>query len=155
MNWHVLTVVSGLLSTVVNKMYWVVIGNWLWNLYRYGPMLTSSGFWAGLADEDVCARLSSGSMTSDWLIPGRNVVTYGCTALIERSFASFAVIVHTMLYIVFLCILFKAYSSYCQRTRFAKSVTKSILSELKDSGLLLIPTNPLENAKGGMDKGFR
>ena len=80
------------------SVYWALIGRWLWNLFRHGPQLGSWGFWAGMEDAEVCARLSPGSQVSDWLVlPGR------CASLIDRHFQAFLVAVHTTLYIM-LCI---------------------------------------------------
>jgi hypothetical protein len=99
-------------------------------------MLTSWGFWAGLADEDLCARLSNGSQSSDWLSYDRSGASFGCKALIERSFTSFAVAVHTFLYVLVLTLALKNWFAQVQRTKFAETVTKAVVAEIKQSGLI-------------------
>lgn len=118
--------------TGVRHAYWVVIGNWLWNLYRHGPHITSYGFWAGMADEDVCSRLSSGSLSSDWLTP-HGVASSRCLSMIERSFRSFTVLVHTCLYVWFLLLCMRACTSYWHRRR----VSKTLIEDFYAHGLVL------------------
>lgn len=97
--------------------YQLLLGQWLYKLYRSGPMWTPWGFWAGLADADVCARLAgSVSQASDWLT-SNNVPTRACVAMIQRAYNSFAVTIHTGLYIVLVV--------YCLRCLVGLAVTRA------------------------------
>lgn len=110
----------------LSQVYWAVMGTWLWNLYRHGPHLTSWGFWAGMADEEVCAKLSSGSQVKDWL-DGGLLPTSRCTDMISRSFHSFTVSVHSVLYLYVLYTLFKLVFMAVDRML----TTKTLAGELK------------------------
>ena len=89
-------------SRAAAYLHWCVLGKWLWDLFRFGPRLTASGFWAGLPDEDVCALLAPGTRVADWTVAATGMPSSGCEALVFRSFQSFLVLVHTILYITVL-----------------------------------------------------
>lgn len=93
-------------STVAEEAYRALIGRWLWKLYRHGPMVTPTiGFWAGLSDVDMCARMAN-SAASDWAIGGEAgrvaVAAPRCTQMIARAFSAFEVSVQVLLYAAFL-----------------------------------------------------
>ena len=126
-----------LLYWAANRMYWCVLGRWLWNLYRYGPGITSSGFWAGITDTDLCARLSVGSQVSDWYNLDRTGASYTCLALIDRSFKSFEVSVHSTLYIILAYVIVKMVLGALSRRR----ATTDLIFSLKQHGIM-IPYHP-------------
>jgi len=112
-------------KTCLYALYWATFGSWLWNLYRFGPYVTAWGFWAGMADEEVCARLASGTQALDWL--GPNGPTVACTALISRSFQTFVVVIHTFLYMVTAWTAVKAACQMWER----KSLLRTLAQELR------------------------
>jgi hypothetical protein len=120
-------------GAALNKVYWVLLGRWLWNLYRFGPSLTASGFWAGLADADLCAKLSPGSQVSDWLATDRSGVSLSCAALINRSFHSFEVSVHTLLYLTTAYMLIKAVAAHIHR----RHMSHLLVQDLKTHGIMV------------------
>ena len=86
-------VVASTLQTVGKQCYHTAIGAWLWRLYRFGPLWL--GCWAGLDDEDVCARLAGNSVAADWRGAHGAV---RCQIMIDRSFTSFATLVHVCMW---------------------------------------------------------
>jgi len=114
-------------------VYSILIGNWLWSMYRYGPQITSWGFWAGLNDQELCARLAPMSQASDWFIPSTASASAACQALIHRSYQSFAVLAHTIMYA---CVLY-----FCLRMLFQsvakQSMAKRVAQELLANGVIL------------------
>ena len=80
----------------MNYIYEFGIGQWVWDLYRNGPMLL--GFWGGLGDPEVCARLSGNSNAADWMMPS-GVVSQACENMIQRSFRGLSVTVNLIMYI--------------------------------------------------------
>ena len=86
----------------MNSLYEFGIGQWVWDLYRNGPMLL--GFWGGLGDAEVCARMSGNSNAIDWVISS-GLVSQACENMIQRSFRGLSVTVNLVMYIscVFLC----------------------------------------------------
>lgn len=64
-------------------------------LFRHGPF--ALGFWKGLSDADICARIAHNSETADWLSPNGSV-TAACLNMIEREFRSTNAIVVVLLY---------------------------------------------------------
>jgi hypothetical protein len=85
----------------MDLLYNAIIGSWLWKLYRSGPM--SLGFWGGLADAEVCARMAGNSEAMDWMVT-TDVVSQRCLNMIERSFQSLAVSVQVLLYVCVVCV---------------------------------------------------
>jgi hypothetical protein len=99
--------------------YSVLVDDWLWDLYRRGPLWM--GFWNGMDEADICARLSGASHASDWLVTrepgaasggrvtGTNTaggalgVSDACLQRIQRDFAAFAVLMQFGLYVVCVC----------------------------------------------------
>ena len=119
-------------------VYRTLLGQWLWELYRYGPMLTSWGFWAGIADQDLCAKLAVGSQVGDWM----SYQTYGtansqCLALIDRSFRSFAVATHTLLYCTALYCVAVAVVRHLQRRSMAAAMAKEFYAIVNQNGFQL------------------
>lgn len=89
---------------VLHGLYDVAVHRWLWRLFRHGPFFL--GFWKGLADADICARLAGNSEASDWRVEGAAAgVTPACTAMIHREYASVEVLVVTGLYMVTVAVL--------------------------------------------------
>lgn len=80
----------------MESVYNIFIGKWLWLLYRKGPI--SLGFWGGLQDAEVCARMAGNSEVFDWM-HGSGVVADRCLNMISRAFQSFSVTVQLVLYI--------------------------------------------------------
>jgi hypothetical protein len=119
--------------SICNQVYWGLLGRWLWNLYRFGPSITASGFWAGLADPDLCAKLSPGSQVSDWLTADRGGITTACAALINRSFHSFEVSVHTLLYVTTAYMLVKAVAAHIHR----RHMSSLFVQDLKTHGIMV------------------
>jgi hypothetical protein len=76
-------------------LYDLLLGRWLWMLFRHGPL--RMGFWKGLADPDICARIAGNSEVRDWMTAGGGT-SAACEAMIQREFNSFAVLAHTALY---------------------------------------------------------
>ena len=85
----------------MNVLYEFGIGRWLWDLYRNGPMFL--GFWGGLGDAEVCARLSGNSNASDWIL--FNTVTRACENMIQRSFRGLSVTVNAIMYVTCIILL--------------------------------------------------
>ena len=90
-------------------LYWSLIGKWLWDVFRHGP--ASLGCWASAADHDMCARIAVGTRSIDWLQFDLVTPTQACTDLIARSFHSFSVVVHSVLYV---CVVFYVCKSLAQ-----------------------------------------
>jgi len=84
-----------------------------------------------MADQDVCALLSSGSQSSDWMVAGE--ASHSCMALIQRSFQSFEVFVHTALYVLFGYLLIQWGLGFCKRRQF----TKALVKDLKEQGIMI------------------
>jgi hypothetical protein len=80
---------------MLQALSWHLFGKWMWDVFRHGPAVF--GGWAGLADEEVCARIASNTHASDWMTAGRPSDT--CTAMLSRAFAAFCVPLHTLLYV--------------------------------------------------------
>jgi len=110
-------------ASVWAHVHWATVGSWMWNLYRNGPQLTSWGFWAGMADEEVCARLSYGSQARDWMDDGMGPAAR-CQALILRSFASFSVVVHSAMYMFLVYTALKMVLMRAERWHMAKLLAR-------------------------------
>ena len=76
-------------------LYDAFVGKWLWLLFRHGPF--ALGFWKGLSDADICARIAHNSEAADWLTPSGTVTT-ACLNMIDREFRSTNAIVVVLLY---------------------------------------------------------
>jgi hypothetical protein len=114
------------MEIVAQKTYWYLVGQWAWNLYRYGP---STFFWAGIDNEDMCARLSPGSQSRDWVNSTR------CTELILRSYESFAVTVHTCIYVLAVYLLVKYIGMRVQYKMFAREMANEMSTHNKKCAL--------------------
>ena len=79
-------------------MYWCFVGKWLWDFFRHGP--AALGCWASAPDQDVCARIAGGTRSADWLEFDLVTPTRACTELIQRTYTSFGVAVHSGLYVL-------------------------------------------------------
>lgn len=78
-------------------LYDALLGRWLWRLFRHGPALL--GFWEGMGDADICARMSRTSEVMDW-VNGSGDATAACVAMIRRRFGALEVVAQTALYAV-------------------------------------------------------
>ena len=87
----------------MNRLYDIGVGRWLWDLYRSGPM--SLGFWGGLADAEVCARMTVNTQALDWMSVGVDGFSPSpaCVSMILRSFESLSVVVQIGLYLTCIC----------------------------------------------------
>jgi hypothetical protein len=115
-----------------NDLYDAVLGQWLWRLYRFGPMLTSFGFWSGLRDEEVCARLTSHTEVMDWLDPQTGSATHRCVTMIQRSFGAFEVTIHIALYCLLLFQLLSLITSWYRR-RYMEQLLRSFAAVIHDA----------------------
>jgi hypothetical protein len=88
-------------------------------LFRHGPL--ALGFWKGLSDADICARIARNSEAQDWMVvsPASHPTTSStatastaCLNMIDREFRSFAVVVHTVLYLVCVLVLLSSVRQY-------------------------------------------
>ena len=86
----------------MNVLYEVSIGRWLWDLYRNGPLRL--GFWGGLGDAEVCARMAGNSNAADWVVC-QGVVTHACEHMIRRSFQGLTVTIHLVMYVACVVVL--------------------------------------------------
>ena len=101
-------------------LYWSFIGKWLWDLFRHGP--ASLGCWASAADHDVCARIATGTRSVDWLEYDVFTPTHACTDLIQRSFYSFSVVVHSALYVCAIVCACRALAHVLHQRNFARTL---------------------------------
>ena len=75
-------------------------------MFRNGPL--SLGFWGGLADAEVCARMTVNTQAMDWMTIHAHdgfSVSPACVGMILRSFESFSVVVQLGLYVASICVL--------------------------------------------------
>lgn len=105
------TTVGSFLRPFANLVYDMFVGRWLWMLFRHGPL--ALGFWKGLSDQDICARIARNSETSDWVNPATGAVTSPCENMIDREFESFVVVVHSAIYVVTILLTVSALKQYC------------------------------------------
>ena len=92
------------------SLYEVAIGKWLWMLFRHGPL--ALGFWKGLSDADICARISKSSEALDWVHPVSGATNRACENMIAREFTSFTVVVHIILYILAIVVAVSGVKQY-------------------------------------------
>lgn len=112
-------------DTILGWLYSLFVGQWLWTMFRYGP--SSLGCWKGLADADVCARLSRNSEARDWMLPGSdNIPTAACTNMIQREFDAFAVVVHTVLYCGVVVATFTGLRHWCTTRAQARAFAQAL-----------------------------
>ncbi len=95
----------------LDKLYEFFIGQWLWMLFRHGPL--AMGFWKGLSDQDICARIARNSEAQDWVHPVTGAVTGPCEHMIEREYESFKVVVHSVMYIIAIILVLSGVKQYC------------------------------------------
>lgn len=122
-------------------MYDALVGRWLWQLFRNGP--SSLGFWKGLADEDICARIARNSQAADWITVQGDVAP-SCTAMIQREYAAFSVTVHTVMYLVTLLVLLRTLKQWWEMRMQAKTITSALMAMQRLPPLLpaLLPPPP-------------
>jgi hypothetical protein len=92
---------------IASTLYDAVLGRWLWQLFRNGPLWL--GCWSGLPDVDVCSRIAGATGASDWQAAYYSTMPSArCTELIRRTFAAYATLVHTLVYAACLYVLARA-----------------------------------------------
>lgn len=77
---------------LVAQAYDTLVVRRLWTLFRHGPL--ALGFWKGLDDADICARMAGNSNARDWVGPDGAVVP-ACAEAIARDFNVLVVVAHT------------------------------------------------------------
>lgn len=113
----VFTMLRGFLQAT----YDALLGSWLWSLYRAGPLRL--GFWRGLSDPEVCARLTPSSESTDW-VTGTGEPTAGCKTMIDRDFRTFEVMVHTVLYAAAIVAAYHCLRQWCIARTQAKTAAR-------------------------------
>lgn len=94
-----MSLATSILRDVSAAVYDAVLGRWLWQLFRHGPLWL--GCWSGLPDVDVCSRLAGASAASDWHAASYSTMPSArCTELIQRTFMAYVTLVHTALYAI-------------------------------------------------------
>jgi hypothetical protein len=94
-------------------------------------MVTSFGFWAGLRDEEVCARIAGHTEVMDW-VNGQGEASHRCTAMIQRSFGAFEVTVHVLLYIGLIITLVSSVLAWYRQRQMA-ALVKSFVHVVHDA----------------------
>ena len=113
---------------IASTLYDAVLGRWLWQLFRNGPLWL--GCWSGLPDVDVCSRIAGASGASDWQASYYSTMPSArCSDLIRRTFAAHTTLVHTLIYATCLYVLARAALSAATRAcaRSRKTKTKPTL----------------------------
>ena len=126
-----------------NSLYHILIGSWLWLLFRYGP--TSLGFWKGLSEPDVCAQLARNSQAADWELPSGQP-TSACINMIQRQYYAFATTVHVALYITAVCVAVSWIQQWIRARYRTAAINAAIthFASLKEGGAReLIPSSLL------------
>ena len=77
---------SALLGDTCGRAYDTLVIQWLYRLYRNGPILHGYGFWSGAESADICASLSKPTGSVFW----RNNADE-CDRLIYKDFMSYVV----------------------------------------------------------------
>jgi hypothetical protein len=127
--------VGSYLKPVANTLYDIFIGRWLWMLFRHGPL--ALGFWKGLSDQDICARIARNSESSDWVNPATGEATRPCENMIEREFDSFVVVIHSVMYVVTILLTVSALKQYCSAKLKARAKTHAYAKAIHLSQLQL------------------
>ena len=81
---------------VLDSLYHVFIGRWVWALFREGPAW--AGGWSGLPEADMCARMAPASEAFDWLAADGHTVAARCLHMVARAHRAYTCVVHTALY---------------------------------------------------------
>lgn len=114
------------MAWLLSLFYYVFVGYWLQTLFRSGPAWL--GFWKGLGEGDICARLTKTTEALDWY-DGRGDVLPACTRMIEREYGSFVVMVHLCLYLALIYyVITSVRSSYLLKKQ-AKELAKAFATE--------------------------
>lgn len=110
----------------MNRLYEIGIGSWLWDLFRSGPM--SLGFWGGLADAEVCARMTVNTHAVDWMTihPSGFSASPACVNMINRSFESFSIVVQLGLYIACVCMVLASVRQWLMSKAMAKTFAREL-----------------------------
>lgn len=114
---------GSVLAVAKKAVYEALLGAWLRELYMDGPR--AFGCWGGLSHAEVCARLTPASEARDWIDVG-NVPSAACVAMVERSYHSFVVCVHVLLYMALIWMVWSATCQWRNRRNIATAITRAM-----------------------------